>query len=243
MADLAEAGGDKEPGNLTKEVGQDTVGNGEEPRRGERKRVLTDKAKRNKIEQLSSEYWKAQRNFNRLKRGVQVMLGEYSTPQRLKEIIDDIEEDYRSILDLYENLREVSEAAPEQEIRKSIDQLKVDKDQLQAEATRRLIDMEDGGSHRSSLSRRSKSSLRSRNFGRSSISSKAMDAEAEAAAYRAELAAQREEVIKQEELRQLELEMERKREELNRTHTEKCLRIAEAKAKNLIERTGNLTQS
>ena len=51
----AEAGGDKEPRNLTKEVGQDSVGNGEEPRRGERKRVLTDKAKRNKIEQLSSE--------------------------------------------------------------------------------------------------------------------------------------------------------------------------------------------
>ena len=125
----------------------------------------------------------------------------------------------------------MSEAAPDQEIRKSIDKLKTVKDQLQAEATRRLIDMEDGGSHRSSLSRRSKSSLRSRNSGRSSISSKAMDAETEAAANRAEITAQREEVLKQEELRQLELEMERKREALNRTRTEKCLRIAEAKAK------------
>ena len=107
MADLAEAGGDKEPGNLTKEVGQDSVGNDEKPRRGERKRVLTDKAKRNTIEQLSSEYWKAQRNVSRLKRGVHVMLGEHSAPQRLKEIIDDIEQDYRSILDLYEHLRGV----------------------------------------------------------------------------------------------------------------------------------------
>ena len=106
--------------------------------------------------------------------------------------------------------------------------------------------MEDGGSHRSSLSRRSKSSLRTRNSGRSSISSKAMDAEEEAAAYRAELAAQKEEILKQEMLRQLEQEMERKRAKSN-AHRKKFFGSQKLRqrytTKNLIERTGDLTQS
>ena len=159
------------------------------------------------------------------------------------EIKTSLEREFQRIEALFEELKQTSITALDQNIRLSMDRLQSDKDALVAAAERKHMMYGDRSRHSSLPSVTSQlSSHHSRKSGSSSASSKALDAAANAADRRAELIARMEEDSKHEELDRLEMEetkrraeselhMQRKRRELEQGRIHKEIRIEEAKAK------------
>ena len=133
---------------------------------------------------------------------------------------------------IYEEMKMLSTAAPDQTIRMAIDRATADKDLLVAAITLRMTDQHTEQStthsHRSSSHRTTTSSRRS-----------ALEAEANAAAHMAELEALKEAGIKEEELLHLETArraeadaaFKRQRRVIEQHRIEKLLRMEEAKVK------------
>ena len=208
-----------------------------------RNRKPSEKARENMTTELTDTFFKLCDKYSRKINDAERELGAHCTAEALVEIKTSLEREFQWIEALFEELKQTSITALDQNIRLSMDRLQSDKDALVAAAERKHMMYGDKSCNSSLPSVTSQlSSPHSRKSGSSSASSKALDAAANAAARRAELIARIEEDSKHEELDRLELEetkrraesellMQRKRRELEQGRIQKELRIEEAKAK------------
>ena len=208
-----------------------------------RNRKPSEKARENMTTELTDTFLKLCDKYSRKINDAERELGAHCTAEALVEIKTSLEREFQWIEALFEELKQTSITALDQNIRLSMDRLQSDKDALVAAAERKHMMYGDRSCNSSLPSVTSQlSSQHSRKSGSSSASSKALDAAANAAARRAELIARIEEDSKHEELDRLEMEetkrraesellMQRKRRELEQGRIQKELRIEEAKAK------------
>ena len=208
-----------------------------------RNRKPSEKARENMTTELTDTFFKLCDKYSRKINDAERELGAHCTAEALVEIKTSLEREFQWIEALFEELKQTSITALDQNIRLSMDRLQSDKDALVAAAERKHMMYGDRSRNSSLPSVTSQlSSPHSRKSGSSSASSKALDAAANAAARRAELIARIEEDSKHEELDRLEMEetkrraesellMQRKRRELEQGRIQKELRIEEAKAK------------
>ena len=230
---------------------------GEEEKRHERKRKLTEKALQNKIEELTKNFWKTARTSANEITTAQAYISDSLPDADLVEVKEALADGYARVEAIFEDLKTTSGIAPPHGIRTTVDRLKSDTNKLTKEIWGRLTDKEESlsilgsrstktsiaVSKRDSVSqvlslpgskhgsRRSKTSDVSSRHTQSSTSSKRRDAEAAAAARRAELEAAKERAHLEEELLQLEIETQRKKRELEQQRIKNELKIEEAKIK------------
>ena len=201
----------------------------DEVRRGQRTRTMTEKARENKITALTNLFWKLHGKFAREIIQTETTLAKFCTKDTLGEMELNLEQGLQEIEHIYEEMKMLSTAAPDQTIRMAIDRVTADKDLLVAAITLRMTDQHTEQStthsHRSSSSRRS-----------------ALEAEANAAAHMAELEALKEADVKEEQLfhletaerarrAEVEAELKRQRRAIEQQRIEKLLRMEEAKVR------------
>ena len=207
----------------------------DEVRRGQRTRKMTEKVRENKITALTNSFWKLHGKFAREIIQTETTMGKFCTKDTLGEMEVNLVQGLQEIEHIYEEMKMLSTAAPDQTIRMAIDRATADKDLLVAAIILRMTDQHTEQStthsHRSSSHRTTTSSRRS-----------ALEAEANAAAHMAELEALKEAGIKEEELLHLEMAetarraeadaaLKRQRRVIEQHRIEKLLRMEEAKVK------------
>ena len=162
-------------------------------------------------------------------------MGKFCSKDTIGEMEVNLVQGLQEIEHIYEEMKMLSTAAPDQTIRMAIDRATADKDLLVAAITIRMTDQHTEQStthsHRSSSHRTKSSSRRS-----------AFEAEANAAAHMAKLEALKEAGIKEEELLHLymaetarraeaDAALKRQRRAIEQYRIEKLLRMEEAKVK------------
>jgi hypothetical protein len=137
----------------------------DEVRRGQRTRKMTEKVRENKITALTNSFWKLHGKFAREIIQTETTMGKFCTKDTLGEMEVNLVQGLQEIEHIYEEMKMLSTAAPDQTIRMAIDRATADKDLLVAAIILRMTDQhtEQSTTHsrRSSSHRTTSSSRRS----------------------------------------------------------------------------------
>ena len=213
------------------EISSDTVDNGA-VRRSHRTRPLSQKAEENALQELKQAFWKQHSKFAINLNEVEIRLSGDCDDDTLETMQSDLKKGYREIETIYDEIKVMSIATPDQEIRLGIDRVKADKDLLVNAI--QLKTMAEDKETRHSVSDRTKqtsrrSDMSSRHSNISDTSSKIRDAKANAAARKIEMSAQQEQLEREEELDEIQNILNRKKREIEHQRLSMLLRVEEAK--------------
>ena len=176
---MAEAGKDLSMGPPDQEhVDQDSIEDLDVSKRTltVRNRKPSEKARENMTTELTDTFFKLCDKYSRQINDAERELGAHCTAEALVEIKTSLEREFQRIEALFEELKQTSITALDQNIRLSMDRLQSDKDALVAAAERKHMMYGDRSRHSSLPSVTSQlSSQHSRKSGSSSASSKALD--------------------------------------------------------------------
>ena len=195
-------------------ISSDTVDNGA-VRRSHRTRPLSQKAEENALQELKQAFWKQHSKFAINLNEVEIQLSGDCDDDTLETMQSDLKKGYREIEAIYDQIKVISIATPDQEIRLGIDRVNADKDLLVNAIHVHLKTMAEDKETRHSVSDRSKqtsrrSDMSSRHSNISDTSSKIRDAKANAAARKIEMSAQQEQLEREEELEEIQNILNRK---------------------------------
>ena len=212
-------------------ISSDTVDNGA-VRRSHRTCPLSQKAEENALQELKQAFWKQHSKFAINLNEVEIQLSGDCDDDTLETMQSDLKKGYREIEAIYAEIKVISIATPDQEIRLGIDRVNADKDLLVNAI--HLKTMAEDKDTRHSVSDRSKqtsrrSDMSSRHSNISDTSSKIRDAKANAAARKIEMSAQQEQLEREEELDEIQNILNRKKREIEHQRLSMLLRVEEAK--------------
>ena len=203
-------------------------------RRSDRRRPLTQKAKENALQDLKQAFWKQYGKFALELNEIEIHLSGSCDDDTLDTMHSDLQQGYKEIEAIYDGIKDMSDATPDQDIRVGIDRAMADKDLLVNAIQLRTLG-EDRDTHPSivdrskAASRHSHSDMSSRLSEISDTSSKIRDTKANAAARRVEMIAKQEECRREQELEELQTVVNQKKREMEQHRLNMLLRVEETK--------------
>ena len=150
-------------------------------RRSSRICPLTEKAQENALQELKRDIWIRHGKFALYLNEVQIQMSGDCKHDALKTMEAEIQEGYQEIEAIYDEIKVMSVATPDQEIRLGIDRVKADRELL-VNAIQMRNKADDVDTHHSVSDRSEQSEKQSRHTSMTDTSSKIRDAKANAAA-------------------------------------------------------------